>query len=245
MTMSTMELEGLRTDAPPSVKRYLGSPGRWAIALASLLVASCGDFKIPNPAGNTPQDAPASPDAAVDAPVDVAADALVDAPRECVTTDLDCTVDNTHMVVCNAQCWVLCNDWKIANNARGACEDWGGALGELNNMDDDDQQCVATIIHDYPSPDPNGDPRVWLGLRQDESATAVDGDWTWNPSRGATLPKFTRWAPNQPDDGGLSPDDAGGFVEHRNEQCMNVDASGLWHDGPCKVETHPFLCRRP
>jgi len=42
--MSTMELESLHTDAPPSVKRHLGSHRRWAISLASLLVASCGDF---------------------------------------------------------------------------------------------------------------------------------------------------------------------------------------------------------
>ncbi len=37
-----MELEGRRTDAPPNVKRCLWSPSRWAISLASLLVASCG-----------------------------------------------------------------------------------------------------------------------------------------------------------------------------------------------------------
>ena len=47
--MSTMELEGPRTDAPPSVKRCRWSPKRWAISLASLLAASCGHFDIEHP----------------------------------------------------------------------------------------------------------------------------------------------------------------------------------------------------
>ena len=63
--MSTMELEGLCTDAPPSVTRCLWSPGRWAISLASLLVASCGHFP-PDRGGDAPQDAPAPPDAAIE-----------------------------------------------------------------------------------------------------------------------------------------------------------------------------------
>jgi len=46
--MSTMELEGLRTDAAPTVKQYLASLRRWALSLASLLVASCGHFDIEN-----------------------------------------------------------------------------------------------------------------------------------------------------------------------------------------------------
>ena len=62
--MSTMELQGRRTDASPSVKRYLWSPRRWAISLASLLVASCGHFP-----GDTSQDAPAPRDGTADAPV--------------------------------------------------------------------------------------------------------------------------------------------------------------------------------
>jgi len=55
--MSTMEFEGLRTDAPPSVKRYLWSPSRWATSLASLLVASCGHFVFGNNAGDGGVDA--------------------------------------------------------------------------------------------------------------------------------------------------------------------------------------------
>jgi hypothetical protein len=46
--MNTTELEGRRRDVPPRGKRYPWSPGRWAISLASLLVASCGHFKFGN-----------------------------------------------------------------------------------------------------------------------------------------------------------------------------------------------------
>ena len=224
--MSTMELEGRRTDTPPSVKRDLWSPRHWAISLASLLVASCGHFPGP---GGTPQDAPAPRDAADDEPSD--------APRECDTAELACTGATT-MIVCNAQCWVLCNDMKIPDDAQRACKGWGGALGEINNTDD--QACVTTIVVQAHL---EGDARAWLGLHQKETAQVVDEDWSWNPSPGTSV-TIKRWAVLQPDDGNDSPNDAGRFVENHNEQCMNVDTDGLWHDGPCTGEMHPFLCRR-
>jgi hypothetical protein len=72
--MSTMELEGLRTDASPTVKRRLWSPRRWALSLASLLVASCGHFSFSNggdnggvDAGDGSVDAGDAGDAGVDA----------------------------------------------------------------------------------------------------------------------------------------------------------------------------------
>ena len=76
--MSTMKLEGLRTDAPPSVKRYLWSPRRWALSLASLLVASCGHFSFSNGGDNGGVDAGDAGGDAGDGAVD-AGDAGVDA----------------------------------------------------------------------------------------------------------------------------------------------------------------------
>jgi hypothetical protein len=241
MMMSTMELEGLRTDTPRRVKRYLWSPRHWVLSLASLLVASCGDLgHIPQPAGDPPQDASEQRDAAVDAPVGAAADASIDAPRECDTAELACTGKMYVYPSCNGQCWALCDEIEIPSHAQVACQGWDGVLGEVNNIDD--QACVTAIVKAHLTVDP----RAWLGLHQAETASMVDKEWTWNPTSetSGTSATFTRWADGQPDDGRLSPDDAGSFVEKHIEQCMNVDTSGLWHDGPCTGEPHPFVCGR-
>jgi hypothetical protein len=227
--MSTMDFDGLRTDAPPSMKRCLWSPRRWAISLASLLVASCGDFIIEHPPGETPQ-GPTQRDAAVDAPVDVAADAPVDAPRVCDTTGLVCAGAAT-AVVCGAHCWARCDALKIASDAQFLCKGWGGALGEINSLAD--QDCVPSLLVDL-----QADRRTWLGLQQQDNATAVGAGWTWNPSPGVPL-TITNWAKAQPDDG----DTTGSFVENHVEQCMDVETNGFWHDAPCDA-LRLFLCRR-
>ena len=119
--MSTMELEGLRTDAPPSVERYLWSPRHWAISLASLLVASCGHLEdIAHPPGDSPQDAPEQRDATADAPVGTAADAPVDAPGCNTTALVSVCATAVATFVCNA-CWARCDEVKIAIDAQLAC----------------------------------------------------------------------------------------------------------------------------
>lgn len=213
-----MDLEDLRADAPPNVKRCPWSPRRWAISVVSLLVASCGHFDIEHRAGDTPQDPPQPGDAAVDA------------PRVCNTTGLDCAGAATAFV-CGEQCWARCDAMQIASDAQLACKGWGGALGEINS--ETDQTCVQSHLVDL-----RVDLRTWLGLQQQDNATAVGTGWTWNPSPGVPL-TITNWATAQPDDG----DPGGGFVEKHLEQCMDVETAGLWHDAACDA-LRLFLCRR-
>jgi hypothetical protein len=174
--------------------------------------------------GEPPSDAPASPaDAAMEMPRDAAVDAM---PLPCTTAGLSCGGGVT-MFTCGGHCWVRCSAAVTREAGRTACAGWSGALGEID--DADEQTCVAS----------HGGALMWIGLIQstDPANTPATG-WSWN---GTTNPvRYTDWAGDQPDDATSST--AG--PETGREQCALLRIDATWADDPCS-NPRGFFCERP
>lgn len=154
-------------------------------------------------------------DAAI--PVDAPPDALV---LPCTAAGLSCGGTATTFQ-CGGHCWVRCPSNASWNTASQACAGWQGALGKID--DATEQTCVAMRVNT----------NTWIGLRQNDAATAPAQDWWWNTA--ATPVVFTHWQQNVPDDDGGN--------EDLDEQCGKMQGDGFWDDVRCG-DTTPFLCER-
>lgn len=162
---------------------------------------------------------PTSPDAMTDA----MADAM---PVACIVDGLTCASGTAPQVFpCGTRCWVKCTEMVMRATAETRCNNWMGALGEIDNADED--SCVNQRV--------GATAAFWIGLIQGAGATTPDDKWTWN---GTAEVKYKVWrAATEPDDG------AGG-VEMGNEQCGTVRPGGGFDDDPCN-QSLPFFCARP
>ena len=168
-------------------------------------------------------DAPVPSDAEVDAPGDAAVDAM---PLPCSTAGLSCSGMPT-MFTCGGHCWVRCPTAVTRETARAACAGWVGALGEIDNADE--QTCVASHL---------GGALTWIGLLQTTPANTPGTGWTWNAT--ANPMTYTHWVSGQPDDGTSST--AG--PETGREQCGLLRPEATWADDPCS-NPRSFFCERP
>ncbi|XP_038078467.1 macrophage mannose receptor 1-like [Patiria miniata] len=105
-------------------------------------------------------------------------------------------------------------DW---NQAEEFCHERGGHLASIHS--EDDNNYILNLI---------GDNLVgqsyWIGLRE----YAVEGDYKWCDGSAVD---YTRWRPNEPNDGGGS------------EQCAELKPDGTWNDENCG-EAVPFICMK-
>jgi hypothetical protein len=181
------------------------------------IVGHCSTHDAPEPDAALEPDAAPPVDAAIDA-VDASPDAAV---LLCATTGLSCGGTATTFL-CGGHCWVKCTANVGFVQASQACAGWMGALGAIETMAE--QGCVEQRVSD----------NIWIGLRQDDAATAPAQGWNWNTP--ATPVVFTHWQA-----GGI-PDDADGR-ENRNEQCAKMQGDGTWDDIQCGTALD-FLCER-
>jgi Lectin C-type domain len=196
-----------REGAPCETSAQCPSPQRCVLGSCSLHDAA------------PPVDARPNPDAALDAPID----ALVLA---CSTAGLTC-IGTPIMFSCGKSCWVRCTGSVPRETARTRCADWMGALGQIDDMTE--EICVAGgagmpnhVVADS-----------WIGLIQDNAATAPKLGWTWN---GAGQIVFSRWAAGEPEDSDNN--------ENGDEQCGNIRTDGTWDDQSCS-NLLDFFCERP
>jgi hypothetical protein len=175
------------------------------------------DARSAPPADASPSDAPG------DAPIDAPIDAMLLA---CSTAGLSCG-GSVSMFTCGGNCWVRCSAPVAQETARTACAGWVGALGEIDNADE--QACVASHLGAL----------TWIGFIQSTApANTPSTGWTWN---GTTNPvMYTHWAAGQPDDATSST--AG--PETGKEQCALLRTDGTWADDPCS-NLRGFFCERP
>lgn len=152
-----------------------------------------------------------------------------DARPVCSTVGLTCPggVAPT-MFDCGGHCWTRCAGVATRTAAAAACAAWTGALGQIDSAVEN--ACVtaqnASAV------------RTWLGLVQDNAATAASTGWTWNGvGQPLTSSNYIHWAPAEPEDGD-------GGVERHAEQCGSMEADGTWDDQGCTA-MNPFFCERP
>jgi hypothetical protein len=160
-------------------------------------------------------------------PPDAMTDAMADAMAvPCVPDGLTCASGTAlQAFTCGTRCWVMCPEAVPRETAETRCNGWTGALGEIDNADED--SCVNQRVGSTPA--------SWVGLIQGAGATTPVDKWTWN---GTTPPTYLVWrAATEPDDG------AGG-VERGNEQCASIRVGGTFDDDPCSSPL-PFFCARP
>jgi hypothetical protein len=176
------------------------------------VLGSCSRSSPPIDAQPTPPDAqPTPPDAMMVA---------------CVPDGFTCASGTTPVPFqCGTRCWVQCPEAVARATAETRCNNWMGALGEIDNADED--SCVNQRVGTTPA--------LWIGLSQGAGATTPDDKWTWN---GTTPATYRVWrAVTEPDDGD-------GGVERGNEQCGTIRPGGGFDDDPC-TSLLPFFCARP
>ena len=195
-----------------------GAPCRSTVECPSpqrCIVGRCSLHDAPEP------DAAIEPDAAPPPPVDAAIDAPIDAAvLPCVTTGLSCAGTATPFM-CGGHCWVRCTATLGWDRASQACAGWQGALGAID--DATEQSCVASRVSN----------NTWIGLRQDDMATAPAQGWNWNTP--ATPVGYTHWQSGVPDDQDGR--------ENHDEQCAKMQSDGTWDDVACGT-AYNFLCER-
>jgi hypothetical protein len=160
-------------------------------------------------------------------PSDARVDAMVDAmPVPCVADGLTCASGTLPSVFpCGTHCWVKCTEALPRATAETRCNNWMGALGEID--DATEQTCVASHISTA---------TFWIGAIQGNPAATADAGWTWN---GATRIVYSHWAAGEPEDG----NGMGSTAEHGVEQCGTIRPDG-WDDSTCNSPL-PFFCARP
>lgn len=167
-------------------------------------------------------DAPA-PEPDAPPPIDASPDAMPDAaPLACSTAGLTCTGGTVTMFTCGGKCWVLCTQQRTREQARAACADWSGLLGQID--DATEQACVE--MH-------NGDFDRWFNPIQLANATQPAMGWTLN---GVTPIVYTHWRNGEPNDGD--------GTENGAQNCATFQTDGTWADSPC-TDAHSFFCERP
>ena len=181
------------------------------------IVDRCSLHDAPEPDAAIEPDAALPIDAAIDAAIDARPDAAV---LPCATTGLSCGGTATTFA-CGGHCWVKCTANVGFVQASQACAGWMGALGAVD--DATEQSCVESRVSD----------NIWIGLRQDDAATAPAQGWNWNTP--ATPVVYTHWQSGVPDDA----DDR----ENRSEQCAKMQSDGTWDDISCGTALD-FLCER-
>ncbi|HEX3479356.1 MAG TPA: C-type lectin domain-containing protein [Kofleriaceae bacterium] len=166
-------------------------------------------------------------DAHPTSPADATTDAMADAMAvACVADGLTCASGTAPVAFpCGTHCWVKCMEMVPRATAETRCNGWTGALGEVDNADED--SCVNQRIGTTPA--------LWIGMIQGAGATTPDDKWAWN---GAAPVTYKIWrAVTEPDDGD-------GGVEMGNEQCGTIRPGGGFDDDPC-AQPYPFFCTRP
>jgi hypothetical protein len=165
----------------------------------------------------------AHPAPASDAMTDAMADAM---PVPCVADGLTCASGTVPVPFqCGTRCWVKCPEAVVRATAETRCNDWMGALGEIDNADED--SCVNQRVGTTPA--------TWIGMIQGAGATTPADKWTWN---GTTPATYLIWRAT------TEPDDGNGGVEVGNEQCASIRPGGGFDDDPCGTAL-PFFCARP
>ena len=157
---------------------------------------------------------------------DAGADAMVDAMMvACVPDGLTCASGTPQVFTCGTRCWAKCGDGLVRAAAETRCNTWGGALGEIDNADED--ACVNQKVGTTPA--------LWIGMIQGAGAATPDDKWAWN---GGGSANYRVWrAVTEPDDGNNG-------VEIGNEQCTSIRPGGGFDDDNCNTVL-PFFCARP
>jgi hypothetical protein len=160
-------------------------------------------------------------------PPDAMTDAMADAMMvPCVPDGLTCAGGAAPQVfTCGTRCWAKCTEMVVRATAETTCNSWMGALGEIDNADED--SCVNQRVGTTPA--------LWIGLIQGAGATTPADKWTWN---GTTPPAYLVWRAT------TEPDDGDGGVEMGNEQCASIRPGGGFDDDACSTPL-PFFCARP
>jgi len=177
------------------------------------VLGACTVHDAPEPDAMVPVDAAEIDAAPIDAPPDAP-------PLACTTTGLTCGGTATTFM-CGGHCWVHCPTGATWPAASQACTGWLGALGEID--DPTEQSCVEARVN----------AATWIGLRQNDAATAPAQGWTWNTP--ATPVVYTHWQSGVPDDRDGR--------ENHDEQCAKIQTDGTWDDVTCSAMTG-FLCER-
>ncbi|MEZ4239926.1 MAG: MopE-related protein [Myxococcota bacterium] len=108
-------------------------------------------------------------------------------------------------------------DW---DSALAACEADGYALASPQGQADIDDLLAAT---------PNA-VDFWIALRDE-----IEDDWRWADG---TAPTWTNWRTGEPNNGFY------GGVQHAEEDCVEVEITGLWDDQDC-ADPHDYACEVP
>jgi large repetitive protein len=146
------------------------------------------------------------------------------APERCNGLDDDCDgeVDegacSCDVVVTSARVVQVCTavllDWA---SARDACAAQGFSLPLIGDQADQDDIAAAVA--------PTAD--LWLGLSDE-----VEGEWVWVDG---TPLGYDNWRNNEPNNGGTS---------MREEDCAEIEATGLWDDQSCG-DLQAYACEVP
>jgi hypothetical protein len=134
-------------------------------------------------------------------------------------------------LACDGRRYVACPQEVNWDVALAECMAAGGCLAQLETVEED--ACVrAQLLQSLEAPPIAS---FWIGLHQDDGATAPALDWRWTCSQEPLT--YSGWGGSEPNDG------AG--TEDGSQQCAAFDFERpdlMWEDQACATTTERWIC---
>ncbi|KAL3864558.1 hypothetical protein ACJMK2_006230 [Sinanodonta woodiana] len=116
-------------------------------------------------------------------------------------------------------CYLFSHDVETWPGAWSICRAVGGFLAEIHDAKEN-----AYIYNQIQT---LGIDHWWLGGADIE----VEGDWMWVNSRTMFDETYTNWRTGEPNS------------LLKNENCLEMEISGLWNDNSCTIPMH-YICKK-
>jgi hypothetical protein len=115
----------------------------------------------------------------------------------------------------NGHCYRRVNAWRTWLGALGQCDEEGGHLVTIGDADEADFLLQTFRVQALDN--------LWIGATDG----LVEGQWDWVTGEAF---RWTAWADDEPNDGGLG------------EDCASMLVDGRWNDESCLFVFQPFIC---